>query len=100
VWLGLLDHMEKRRLRLSTLGLVVIGGAACPRCTALRRERPLAVPHLDLSGGPFVAASALCITGLVRALQGATGATFPVPPPDCPRRRFPFHAGTSSSIWR
>ncbi|PSC74120.1 long-chain-fatty-acid-ligase [Micractinium conductrix] len=31
VWLGLLDHMEKRRLRLSTLRLVVIGGAACPR---------------------------------------------------------------------
>lgn len=31
VWLGLMDHMEQKALRLSSLKLVVIGGAACPR---------------------------------------------------------------------
>jgi len=30
VWLGLLDHMRREGLRLSTLNRVVIGGSACP----------------------------------------------------------------------
>ena len=31
VCLGLLDHMEQQQLRLSSLRLLVVGGAACPR---------------------------------------------------------------------
>ncbi|KAL4431736.1 hypothetical protein ABPG77_002952 [Micractinium sp. CCAP 211/92] len=31
VWLGLIDHMERRRLRLGCLKMLAVGGAACPR---------------------------------------------------------------------
>ena len=31
VWLGLLQHLERNNLRLSTLKRVLIGGSACPR---------------------------------------------------------------------
>lgn len=31
VWMGLLDHMEKKRLRLTSLRMLAVGGAACPR---------------------------------------------------------------------
>lgn len=37
VCLGLADHMEQHRLRLSSLRLLVVGGAACPRCVLTGR---------------------------------------------------------------
>lgn len=31
VWLGLMDHMERCRIGLSSLKIMIVGGAACPR---------------------------------------------------------------------
>ncbi|SDZ73010.1 long-chain-fatty-acid--CoA ligase [Rubrimonas cliftonensis] len=47
VWLGLLDHMRREGLRLSTLNRVVIGGSACPQSVieAFQRDYGVEVLH-------------------------------------------------------
>ena len=50
VWLGLLDHMRREGLRLSTLNRVVIGGSACPPAVIEAFEKDYGVRVLHAWG--------------------------------------------------